>query len=150
MGAQPIVQEARRMKGMMYKLLADKQGFSLLEALIAILILSIGVLGWMSFQSKNVISRGRSNELTRAIQVSESQLDRLSVQAEQWNNTQPNVVNANGTATIGNSQYNLVWSVRQGGIGWAVKPLWHIQVQTSWSLGDRNSSIQFSRMVMGE
>ena len=150
MAAQPVIKEARRMKGMRHRLLRDKRGFSLLEALIAIFILSIGVLVWMSFQSKNVVSRARSKDLTRAVQVTESRLDSLSVQAQDWDRSHANVVDVNGTTTVGGHQYTLTWSMRQGNIGWAVRPLWHIQVQTSWALGDRNSSIQMSRMVMGQ
>ena len=67
----------RRPDGRMRQTCGSKKGFTLLEVLIAIVILSIGVLGYMAVQFQSVSSRAFAKTLHRAMTTGITNLEEL-------------------------------------------------------------------------
>lgn len=61
------------------KIYEDKEGFTLLEILIAIVILTLGILGYIAIQSGSINSRVFAREMTRAMTAGVSDVERLLI-----------------------------------------------------------------------
>ena len=58
-------------------LLQDKQGFSMLEVLIAICLLAIAMMGLATLQSRGIRGNDLGNRTTQAIALAQDQLEQL-------------------------------------------------------------------------
>jgi len=58
-------------------IISGEKGFTLLEALTALLVLTIGVLSMMTLQTTAISSNYRASTLTRATAVASGQIERL-------------------------------------------------------------------------
>ena len=123
-------------------------GFTLVEALIAMLILVIAIVGWMGTQDASVSNRGLSRTMTVATELVQSKIEEL----------------AEDPATASCADYPATYS--QGGFDYEIdctltesqlsnsgeslahaNPLWVIEVSANWKYrGDREYSSR--RVVM--
>lgn len=58
-------------------LFQDKKGFTLLEVLIAICLLTIGMMGLVSLQSRGIRGNDLGNRTTQAVALAQDQLEQL-------------------------------------------------------------------------
>ncbi len=116
-----------------------QQGFSLIEVLIAFIILVFGVIGLMKLQSfMERQSDYALNSLT-ALQLSEAKLEYFRTRSEGGSTTATgtiafaDITSSSAQSTIGGIAYNTVWTVTSppssSTISSSVKT---IQVDTSW------------------
>lgn len=78
-------------------------GFTLLEALIAMVILIIGVLAWVGTQQSVVLNRGQSRTMTVATELVQSKIEELS--------HSPEVDSSTETISVDGFDYKLDWDV---------------------------------------
>ena len=87
-------------------------GFTLIEVMVAIVILAVGVLGMLTTSSLVTRMIGRGKLTTRAAQVAETRLEilrQLALSSTPWCSTWPSGTTSTGTATT--SGLNEAWTV---------------------------------------
>ena len=89
--------------------LKNKQGFTLIEAMIALLVLTIGVLGMMTLQTTAIRSNYRASTMTTASTVAAGQLEQL--RSLPFNSANLNPANSPFTTTDSASGLTITWSV---------------------------------------
>ena len=123
-------------------------GFTLVEALIAMLILVVGIVGWMAAQDASVSNRGLSRTMTVATELVQSKMEELA--------EDPAASSCDGyPATYSQDGFDyeidcsLVESeLTNGGDSLEyANPLWVIEVSATWQYrGDRDYNAR--RVVM--
>jgi prepilin-type N-terminal cleavage/methylation domain-containing protein len=64
---------------------SDRAGFTLVEAMISMVVLAVGVLGMMAMQTGSVAALAASQDLTQVHNVGERMLELLRLDALRWN-----------------------------------------------------------------
>lgn len=111
-------------------------GFTLVEVMVALVVLTVGILGWMTFQGSNAHDRALSQEMTRALQITQAKLDEVSAQVSDWDDTQPNVNGSADGATesldLEVLRYDSEWWVTGAKPVGAERQFWEVRVATRW------------------
>lgn len=120
----------------------DKKGFTLVEVLVAMMIMGIGILGFMALQTAAVTTRVQARNMTTATELTSSLLDELM-------RMRPDVLlddSRSRTRTIssGGRSYTQNWIVLNNQ---PVGGLITITAQTSWSDKSRTRSVSLSAVV---
>jgi prepilin-type N-terminal cleavage/methylation domain-containing protein len=133
--------------------LAEDQGFTLIETLISLVVLTIGILGWVSFQGTTIRDRTMSREMTRALQVTQARVDALSAAAAQWDASAENVNGAASGATdtvdVDGGAYDLEWWITGFSPSFAQQRFWEVRVEARWGEG-QGRLLELSRIVIGK
>ncbi len=87
----------------------SEKGFTLIEAMIALLVLTIGVLGMMTLQTTAIRSNYRASTMTTASTVAAGQLEQL--RSLPFNSANLNPANSPFTTTDPASGLTITWSV---------------------------------------
>lgn len=120
----------------------SSDGFTLVEVLVAIVILSVGVLAWTVTQNSNVRSRSISTNLTTATDLAQSAIEDLTMNAMGRGVDQGD---ADGTdsETIDSVSYTTSWSMTGGDLLDGGVRVWKIDVAVSWAKwGQRSLALQ--------
>jgi type IV pilus assembly protein PilV len=129
-------------------MISKQHGFTLVEVVIAMLILSVGVLAWAANQNQNVESRTVSSELTTAAELTQSRVESLASDVTGWSS---NDDGTNGTDSFNENgiNYNLSWRVHKGEeFAPGGRTAWKISVNATWDhYGTKRMNLE--RMVMG-
>ena len=128
-------------------------GFTLVEALIAMLILVVAIVGWMGAQDASVSNRGLSRTMTVATELVQSKMEELAEDPETYCSTTGCEDIEEQTVNDG-FEYTLVWSMYREELsnsGVALEhalPLWVIVVEGKWNHRGPKSTGEFRRVVM--
>ena len=110
-----------------------RSGFTLLEVLIAIALLSVGILAWALSQNQQIQGRAESGHMTVATELAQSCIETKSATASGWESTHPD---SNGTLTqeLAGFEYTTTWRIQgaNGTIGNAGKSLWRVTCNVAW------------------
>ena len=118
-------------------------GFTLVELLIAAIIIAVGVLGWARTQQGSIKGRALSNGFTTASELGTAKLEELALQSQDNAAT----LQGNDAVTTQGVQYNRIWSIERGEILDGLD-LWKIDVNVTWNhYGQR--SLDYQRIVVG-
>ncbi|NDY42719.1 prepilin-type N-terminal cleavage/methylation domain-containing protein [Dissulfurirhabdus thermomarina] len=131
----------------------DEAGFTLIETIIAILILTVGILGWMAFQGSTIRQRTFSRELTRGLQVAQGRLDERAAVVSGWDTSKIGSAACNGTATdtVGAAAYSTRWTSDGDTPMGAAKTFWKVQVETTWrDAAGLTHRVTLDRLVEGK
>lgn len=125
-----------------------KNGFTLIEVLVSMAILSIGILAWVTTQNMSIKSRAISNTLSIAEELMVSQMDILGCQVASWGS---NHADESGTitSTIASIRYKLFWRVEKGMLVSDGRPLWLVTITVNWSFYG-NHSLSGEKIIVGE
>lgn len=123
-------------------------GFTLVEALIAMLILVVGIVGWMAVQDASVSKRGLSRTMTVATELVQSKIEELAEDPAAGSCADYPI-----TYSPGGVEYEIDCSIEMseltdgnGSLEHA-NPLWLIEVSVGWQYrGDREYNAR--RVVM--
>ena len=126
-------------------------GLTLLEVLIAMVILVVGVLGWIGLQQTAVMNRGESRTMTVATELVQSKIEELSENPAGLCSDALCSGDDCESETIDGIEYTLEVSecseVEENELSYA-DPLWIIEVKGKWDFqGDRELE---SRRVVNE
>ncbi|EFI36226.1 conserved hypothetical protein [Desulfonatronospira thiodismutans ASO3-1] len=126
-------------------------GFTLVEALIAMLILVVGIVGWMAAQDASVSNRGLSRTMTVATELVQSKIEELAGNPEAYCNS--SLCSENEEIAIGGLKYEIEWDMEKinecGSILADANPMWVIKVKASWEYrGKKTRNVR--RVVGGE
>lgn len=129
-------------------MISRQYGFTLVEVVIAMLILSVGILAWAANQNQNVESRTVSSELTTAAELSQSRVENLASEVTGWSSNEDGTSNAT-TINENGIDYNLFWRVHKGDeFVSGGRTAWKISVNATWDhYGTKRMNLE--RMVMG-
>lgn len=128
----------------MYK----NSGFTLVEVLIAIFILSIAILSWAATQQQNIHRRNLSGSMTNAVEIAQQVMEGVASSAQEWESGHGD---DNGTQTFSTNSinYNTSWNASSDTLSGGGKTLWHIQVKVRWNqMGTHEFNLE--RMVIGK
>lgn len=129
-----------------------KSGFTLIEVMVAILILAIGILAWALLQDNNIEGRSKSSRMTTAIELAQSVMEANASNVTKWTDTHDA---ANGTlnSTMDNVIYSLDWSVEKDGSNADLfsggRAFWKISVDNRWEHYGQHR-VNFERVVIGK
>ncbi len=127
----------------------SQNGLTLVEVLIAMLILVVAIVGWMGAQQSSVLNRGQSRTMTVATELVHSKIEELS--ADPAKACSGNSCSGQNELNIGGLNYSLDWEMNRinsdGNILTYGRPLWIIEVNGNWRYrGNKNTIAR--RVVM--
>ncbi|MFW6005171.1 MAG: type IV pilus modification PilV family protein [Desulfonatronovibrionaceae bacterium] len=116
-------------------------GFTLVEVLIALVVLSTAVAGWMYSQQAAVFNRGQSRTMTVAAELVQAEMEKLSLNPdEMYSQACPGRVPLTETCenqetlTVGGFDYTISWELQKiSDFVDESRPFWEIQVQAAWN-----------------
>lgn len=120
-------------------------GYSLVEVLITVLVVSIGIIGLIRFQTYLGYDDSLSQQRATAVTLATSQIETLSdyqvLTAQTGYVDYASIASGSSTTTSGGASYTITWTVTP-----STTPLYkQIDVVVSWT--DRNGTAQSIRMV---
>lgn len=124
----------------MLKLTSNDRGFSLIELVIAIFILAIGILGYMSLFGSSIRGTTFSREYTLAATMGQSQIDTLLSTSFSNSNLSPGT---HGPFTFLEDRFsaNTTYTVDYNATAFA--PYRKIALQVNWTSNNQPYSIVF-------
>ena len=78
-GLKPTARQASRWRSKRGKAYKASKGFSLLEVLIGLMILSIGMLGIAAMTTTSIQTNANANHLTEAMNIGQAQMEKLKI-----------------------------------------------------------------------
>lgn len=120
-----------------------QKGFTIVELLIAAVIIAVGILGWAKAQDGSIKGRATSNGITTASELGMAKLEQLALECQ--NNAA--IDDDFDTITTHGVQFVRTWSIDRGEILDGVD-LWKIDVTVSWTHYGLKS-VQYQRIVVG-
>ena len=121
-----------------------QSGFTLVELLIAAIIIAVGILGWAKTQNGSIKGRAISNGITIASELGMAKLEQLALECQR------NVAPPSGADPVINTQgvqFARSWTIEEGNIASGVR-LRKIDVVVTWThYGPK--SVQYQRIVVG-
>ncbi|ACV68981.1 type IV pilus modification PilV family protein [Desulfohalobium retbaense] len=125
-------------------------GFTLLEVLVAIVILSVGIMAWALAQNQHIQGRALSGGLTKATELTQSVLEANATEVAGWDASRSST---NGTVqyTFANLTFTTFWEVIEGSapFGSANLSTWQVHCETTWTqYGEHRVAME--RLVVGQ
>jgi type IV pilus assembly protein PilV len=120
-GLKPTARQASRWRSKRGKAYKASKGFSLLEVLIGLMILSIGMLGIAAMTTTSIQTNANANHLTEAMNIGQAQMEKLKITP--WG-TLAN--GSNGTTSKTGVAFSNTWSITTTG------NLKNVTLVTSW------------------
>lgn len=74
-----------------------RKGFTLIEVMVALAVMTVGVMGTLALQRQVVVSNRHARRVDIATQIAENWLERLRIDSTQW----PKILNGNVAAANG-------------------------------------------------
>ncbi len=123
----------------------NQKGFTLVELLIAAIIIAVGILGWAKAQDGSIKGRAVSNGITTASELGMAKLEQLALECQDNAAAEP----AGGPEDIISQgvRYERTWTIEADEILDGVS-LWKIEVTVSWNHYGP-TAIQYQRIVVG-
>ena len=119
-------------------------GFTLVELLIAAVIIAVGILGWAKTQDGSIKGRAISNGITTASELGMAKLEQLALECQR------SAAPPSGADPVINTQgveFTRSWTIEEGAIATGVR-LRKIDVIVTWNhYGPM--SVQYQRIVVG-
>jgi type IV pilus assembly protein PilV len=131
-----------------------RNGFSLIEVMIAIVVLAVGILAWAGLQDNNIEGRSKSSRMTTAIELTQSLIEEKTAEASSWTDDH-NATNGTENWTVDNVNYQLNWAVNKGSgahggdLFAGGKAIWEVTVDNRWDHFGLHR-VNFERVVIGK
>lgn len=123
----------------------SQKGFTLVELLIAAVIIAVGILGWAKAQDGSIKSRAVSNGITTASELGMAKLEQLALECQDNAVAEPDGGPENITSQ--GVLYVRTWTIETAEILDGVN-LWKIDVTVSWNHYGP-TTVQYQRIVVG-
>jgi len=122
-----------------------QHGFTIVELLIASVIIAVGILAWAKTQQGSIRHRDISNCITTASELGMAKLEELALECQE----DPAEDTDSDPITTQGVQYDIAWTIRKGELADLDKlDVWKIDVSVSWNHYGSNS-LQYQRIVVG-
>jgi len=127
----------------------NARGFTILEVMIAMVILAVGLLALSSMQGTFATGNAQSRRLTHAMNLASSKLDELkniSYDSRMLNDNSSSSLSATGhqaehsrSVSMGNSEYTVYWNIAENATG----NFKQIRVIVTWNQGDKDVALDW-------
>jgi type IV pilus assembly protein PilV len=137
----------------MMKMISKGDGFSLIEVMVAILVLAIGILAWAGLQDNNIEGRSTSGRMTTGIELAQSLVEEKAAEAMDRSDSH-NATNGTESLTIDNVVYQMDWTVNKGSgtnggdLFAGGKAIWEVTVDNRWDHFGQHR-VYYERVVIG-
>lgn len=127
-------------------------GFTLIEVLIAVVILAVAVLAWMSTHQSAVLTRGQSRTMTVATELVQAKVEELSLRPAKVCDP-VSFCNGQEEITLGRFTYTIQWHLERmessddTPTALDIRPFWEVFVSADWKYRG-NKSFSTTRLVM--
>ena len=131
------------------------KGFTLVEVLIAIVVLAVAILAWVSTQQSAVMTRGQSRTMTVATELVQAKIEELSLQPAEVCNP-ASFCDGQEEVSLGGFTYYLQWYLERmdpsdtsdaNAAALDLRPFWEIFVRADWNYRG-SKSFSATRLVM--
>jgi type IV pilus assembly protein PilV len=128
-------------------------GFTLVELLIAGVIIAVGILAWAKTQNSGIKNRAISSDVSIAVELATARMEILSFEIQKWAAGHSTTSGSDNSATIQGVTYAQSWSAETPSSGSAHffpdgNPVWEVTVNVSWSrYGPK--SVEYRKIVVG-
>ena len=130
------------------------KGFTLLEVMVAILVLAVGILAWASAQDNNIENRSLSGRMTTAVELAQTLVEDKAEAVSGWTDTH-SAENGTENWTVDNVDYELLWAVNKGSgtnggdLFSGGRAIWEVTVDNRWNHFGQHR-VNFERVVIGK
>lgn len=129
----------------------NERGFTLVELLIAGIIIAVGILAWAKAQNTGIKNRATSSDVSAAIELATARMETLSFDIQRWATGHTPTSGTNNT-TLQGVTYDLAWNAQtsSGGAHFFPdgNPVWEVTVSVAWSrYGPK--SVEYRKIVVG-
>jgi len=137
----------------MMQMISFDDGFSLIEVMVAILVLAIGILAWAGLQDSNIKGRSTSGRMTTGIELAQSLVEEKAAKALGWSDSH-NATNGTENLTVDNVVYQMDWAVNKGSgtnggdLFAGGKAIWEVIVDNRWDHFGQHR-VYYERVVIG-
>jgi type IV pilus assembly protein PilV len=122
----------------------EQSGFTLVELLIAAVIIAVGILGWAKTQDSSIKGRATSNGITTASELGMAKLEQLALECQR------SFAPPSGADPVINTQgvgFTRSWTIEEGSLASGIR-LRKIDVVVTWNHYGAKS-VQYQRIVVG-
>ena len=118
-----------------------ESGLTLIEVLIAMVILVVAIVGWINLQQSAVMGRGQSRTMTVAAELVQAKIEDMSTRpGDMYSrfcggyNPLSHVCREDNVHLVGGFEYTLEWSLIQiHDFVSDSRPFWDIEVEARWN-----------------
>jgi type IV pilus assembly protein PilV len=130
-----------------------ESGFTLVELLIAGVIIAVGILAWAKAQDSGIKNRAISSDVSTAVELATARMETLSFEIQKWAAGHSTTSGNDNPITLQGVTYDRSWSAETPSSGSAHffpdgNPVWEVTVSVAWSrYGPK--TVEYQKIVVG-
>lgn len=128
-----------------------ESGFTLVELLIAGVIIAVGILAWAKAQDSGIKNRAISSDVSTAVELATARMETLSLDIQKWA-AGHSTTSGNETVILQGVTYTQNWSAETSAAPAHFfpdgNPVWEVTVSVAWSrYGPK--TVEYQKIVVG-
>jgi type IV pilus assembly protein PilV len=128
-------------------------GFTIVELLIAGVIIAVGILAWAKAHDNGIKNRSISSDTLTAVELATARMETLSLDIQKWAAGHAPTNGNDNSTTLHGLTYDRTWSAETAGVSGQFfpdgNPVWEVTVIVSWShYGQKR--VEYQKIVVGK